>query len=207
MLKDIDKLRAEFEAKLAEAARQNTIADTLPIYPHRIHTPSSGAPWVTYKAKTLAEALQILKAYTLLPWVIAKGTFTTLGIREDIDTERYKYDRFTEIEDGAPYFECQQGVGYDTNTMVFFTQVEGTTLAIHIDIDHLPFGPRLVLLDRNARLSDHNKYRKDYCESMIAADILKWGYGDDCVKATYWFRDLASFDLAMDGFVERTETA
>ena len=205
MLKDLDKMRADFAAKLAAAERENAIHAVLPVPPKRVMLQGQSAPWVSYEVATLAEALAIKDQYTLLPWVIAKGTFTTLGLREDIDRSKNTYTAFAEILDGTPFFECQRGVGFGGNEMVFFTEIACQKLHIIVDIKYLPFGPSLIYIDRNAR-RDGKKYRKDY-SSVLGADTLQWGYGDDCIKATYWFRDPASFDLCMEQYVSDDKTA
>ncbi len=212
-MNDIEKLKEAQAESLRNAIEENRIFMELPIPPKRVGFGTSVQPWATYEVDTLEEALDIFKMYEPEPWVIAKdGRCTVFNTWEHIETKynnRHpaqtgawrRYEVEYNIDDGAPYFDCRQGVGYGGTDMEFFTKAAGVNLKIVVEIKHCPIRVNLVSITPFSR-ADHRKYRKDY-PRVPGANCVHWGYGDDCCKGTYWFGDLTQFWAAMSTYVSR----
>lgn len=202
MLHNIEALKAAHAESLREAEEANRIALALPVVPKRVGFALKHTPWVHYEVDTLTEALEIFKQYTPTPYVIARdGSFTvisTLAALEDTNRNKRNQYRVDSETDGAPYFDCMMGVGYQSVGMKFFTNAAGRDLKIDVRIANSPIQVRLICLDQYSR-SSGKKYRKAY-PSVPGASVLQWGYGEDCCKGTYWFRDLDTFWASMTTF-------
>lgn len=75
LIKSIEQLDAEYAEKRAEIEQQNSLLNLLPTglpEPYMLHTGKSFRPsWVSYKVKTLPEAVAILRAYGKLKTISA----------------------------------------------------------------------------------------------------------------------------------------
>lgn len=92
------KERALFE-------RAQAIGAALPLPPYIISSEDSACPWVSYKdCATLADAVAIFKAFTVIPFYQYKGTFTTLR-PECLCTEK---DGEVKFGPGACWLDLQQ---------------------------------------------------------------------------------------------------
>lgn len=211
MLIDIAKMQAEHDAKLAEATRANEIAASLPLAPRSVMFATTSLPWVSYSVKTLADALDIFRLYTPAPFVVAKnGGCTVLGPWGYIE-ERYNVDHPAktnyrpyevefEIPDGAPSIECSAGQGYRSEELEFFTVHNGVLLKVGVRMEQCPIRVYVVALN-----AAHNcrKFRKDY-PTVPGANTIRWDYGEESAKATYWFSDLDTFWASMGTYVPGT---
>ncbi len=80
-MQSIEAIRAKHEKELAQAIKENAIAQALPIEPKRVHAfdPHS---WALYEAEGLMAALDIFKTYASAARIVniehRKGSFTTL---------------------------------------------------------------------------------------------------------------------------------
>lgn len=208
MLHDLDALKKAHEASLADAIESNRLTLSLPLLPKRVSFATTKQPWVTYEVDTLTEALDILKLYPLAPWVIAKdGSCTVVNTWAHIE-DRYNVDHPAKtryrpyvaehtIADGAPYFDCQQGVGFGSSEMEFFTTHDGKSLKVVVTIKQCPI--RVRLLPTHNAHSCRNYY-KEY-PPVPGAKVIQWGYGEDCATGTYWFPNLECFWSAMSNYL------
>ena len=205
MLHNIEALKKAQAAAMAEAEEANRIFLALPVTPVRVGFANTTLPWVTYEVATLQEALEVFKAYTPLPYVIARdGACTIVDLWAEIerkynskraDGRHYKIDHYI---DRAPSFDCQAGSGFRSVEMEFYTEAADRTLKIIVRIAASPIQVTLLVMDAYSR-TPREKYRKSYPE-VPGARCIKWGYGEDCCKGTYWFRDLDTFWASMTTF-------
>ncbi len=213
MLHDIDKLKAAHEKALSEAVAANALALSFPVPPARVNFADTALPWVSYAVADLAGAFDLLQTFVLAPWVVAKdGSCTVLSTWEHIAT-RYNvrhpaktnyrpYEVEYDISDGAPYFTCQRGVGFGGTDMEFFATHNGGTVKVIVSIKHCPIR---VLLTPTNRHPNCATYRKEY-PHVPGARVIQWGYGDDCVRGTYWFSDMDTFWASMRSYVPEYAT-
>lgn len=205
MLHNIEALKVAQEKALAEAVESNRIALALPLPPVRVGFADTPLPWVTYEVKTLADALEVFRLYQPLPYVIARSSsFTTICLEAELDRKNENGRDSYAVDyaiDGAPYFDCMTGVGFSSVEMEFFTAAAGRALKVVIRIADSPIRVHLLTMDAYSR-TPARKYRKEY-PVVPGASVIRWGYGDDCAKGTYWFSDLETFWASMGAYAGR----
>ena len=202
MLHDIEKLKENQNKALAEAVEANRIALALPVFPGRVGFADRPIPWVTYDVATLSEALSLFKQYTPAPYVIARSSsFTTICLEEELEGKNKNGRDNYEVDfciDGAPYFDCMAGAGLSSTEMEFFSIAAGRMLKIIVRIQYSPIRVRLLVMDAYAR-NPGTKYHKEY-PAIPGASVIRWGYGGECCKGTYWFSDVETFWAAMNTY-------
>lgn len=194
---DIEKLKAENDARMVAALENNRICAALPVPPKQVHFANERVPWVCYEVDYLPDALEIMKKFVLHPWRIGRGSSCTFGPPEQFDLPYYKrgYTSFTDVTDGAPYFESLALEGQSTEEMVFYTKILEHVLRVTIKIRHCPIRAILRRIEHPGRRGA--KFVKDSMHIQGAA-VISWGYGADACSLTYWFPDLPSFWLGID---------
>lgn len=207
MLHNLEALR-EAQIRAMESARlENEFAATLPLPPRSMTLKGYlDIPRVSYAVDTLAHAVALFQKFTPAPFSVARGTFCSLAPKEALLARKDgHYTTFTDV-DGAPYFEVSAGEGYSVRDMVFYaTRAGGDVFKVDVSIaTPTPFGVCLVLVDPYARRGGR-RYDKSY-RPPHHSDTIKWSYGEDSVRATFWFRDLASFWLSMEEYLDLATT-
>lgn len=197
-MQDIEALKKKQAEQLEEAIAENAICEALPLRPLRVSFASKLCPWVAYEANSIVDALEIFKLYTPVPWVIANdGGCTVVDTWEHIEAtynskpKRTPYVARESLDDGAPYFDCSAGQGFETNELEFFTEFAGRQFKISIRLKYSPVRCSIVEADGH-RYRGTERYRKVYSPPKNAK-VIKWGYGPDSCKATYYFRSLDDF--------------
>lgn len=198
---DIEALKREHEKKLAEAMRVNEICAMLPLPPR--YNPviqASSAPWVSYEANSLQEAVNMLPLFHLTEYGVARNSsFTTISTLPDLDRrdEKEKWDHIFHVE-GAPFFDCYSSSGsYGSRytDMVFFAALpDGPVVRVAIRTP-----PRPIRVVNTPLNNAHNcaSFRKEY-PPVPGASSIAWGTGAGKVThGAYWFDSLDTFWTSM----------
>jgi hypothetical protein len=118
-MKTIEQLKHEHAKELEKLQREHEIAQGLPIPPDHVML-TKRAPWVTYKAPSLTEALSIFKTFADLGMIRnmehATGTFTHLCPTSERDAS----DKVTHKGDYCMALDVSQGEGYGPDVKLNF---------------------------------------------------------------------------------------
>jgi hypothetical protein len=189
--------KAAAAAKLASFDRQAAIAAHVPGHIidriEFVHLHGRG-PVITFKADTLADAMEILDAFEPAKYYyLTGGTFGHVNPRQYIKPRDWESAK-EEMEFCAPYIEAASGTGWTECKVKMFTLLDGFKMCtISIDIakpgaDWVPF-QRLEINPATGR-TRKNRY---WCDVRMISECKRvtWSAGGaDCARVTRHFTDL-----------------
>lgn len=131
-MKTLAQLESENAAAVAKLARELSIAALMPAAPDAVQINRTLPAWVTYRARTLAQALELFAAFNIAPFYECRDSFLTLA-----PVECCKAPDDVTIASG-PYalqLTMVHGAGFGPSAEVaFYTRIAGDIYQIHVDI-------------------------------------------------------------------------
>lgn len=124
-------LAARHEAERVKNNRNMSLSAALPFTPDTILETSTGAPWIIYRGRTLAEAVAMFAAFQIAPMYKLRGRYVYLAPVETVK------DESATVEDGpfAAAIGVEQGQGYGPTAKLWFYAMAGDeTVRVIIDI-------------------------------------------------------------------------
>lgn len=180
-MKTIEQLQAEHAAAIDTAQKQLAIASAAPVTPDNVML-GKLAPWVIYRKRTLAQALDLFRAYTVVPMYMAKNSST------EIAPEGCYHGRNMTIQRGpfALAMTVDKGDGYGPSVKFKFYGMVGDTVAqIGVDIE----GPDYIGMfnalapelsetrDRNGRIIAR-QFQSNTLARSLFDHVVTWSSGD-----------------------------
>lgn len=194
-MQDIEKLKAEFDAKLERARAENAIGSLAPIPPHSAMLTGTGEKaWLSYRVPSLWHALDVMKHFQPLACYKFKGTYTRVE-PPAINDKRTK-EKGEEVD--GPYLgviDVSQGEGFGPSVdFSFFVKLGDDICRIKCNLERgnyggSGFGQYGATFQPNERgqgkrLDGADRYRRgEWRENgklrAYADSSIKWGTGDD----------------------------
>lgn len=182
-MKTIEQLRAENAEKEKTLAAELELAEQCLFPPDGVQLNSSLGPWITYRKRTLAEALEMFKASPVVPCFRYKGTFTRVT-----PAALAKPDCGEQV--AGPFaveLNVSEGEGFGPSlTLSFFTTTrDGRICRARIDIEgpgyigtfhavsHTPKEER----DGRGRITSRT-YRPNALLNGLCDNVITWSSGD-----------------------------
>lgn len=196
-MKTIEELKAEQAAQMESLQREHAIANTCPIPPRYIvMLPGKDHdPWLSYQAKTLIEATDILRAFHVLPVYHFKGNTFAVTMPESIMSTRERRDYVEQgLEKRGP-FACWIEVdhaSYGTRAeLVFYVQLPtgAARVGVRFGADYIGNCHRLkaeAFETRDYRNRLQSRAFRSNIEARTVADhIVSWGtYEQEPIKTS-----------------------
>jgi hypothetical protein len=123
-MKTIEQLKIEQEKALAALQGELGLAAALPLPPDRVMFTGKaiGTPWITYKVKGLRGAIDVFKAFTIVPTSVLKEGCTSVKPAELVPVEKQEKAEGTY----AAWIDVRQGDGFGPNAeFLFFARIPG----------------------------------------------------------------------------------
>lgn len=180
-MQTIEQLKAAQAVEIETLRAKLALSEAAPLVPDSVML-DKVAPWLTYRKRTLVEALDIFRAYTVAPMYVAKNSCT------EIAPETCFHGKNMTIKSG-PYalsLTVDMGEGYGPTTKVTFYGMAGDTLArVTVDIEGPDYIGAFRALapesttqrDRNNRIVSRQFNRNTLAASM-ADNVVAWSSGD-----------------------------
>lgn len=179
-MQTIEQLKAAQAAQIESLTAQLALSEAAPLVPDSVML-DKVAPWLTYRKRTLAEALDIFRAYTVAPMYVAKNSCT------EIAPENCFHGKNMTIKSG-PYalsLTVDMGEGYGPTAKVTFYGMAGDTLArVTVDIegpDYIGAFKALapsVTVERDPRgRVVRRTYNRNVLAASIADDVVSFASG------------------------------
>lgn len=192
-MKTIEQLKQEHAAQLAKLERELTIAEKMPIVPAFIVTSAGRAPYVTYKAKGILGALDLVQKFTIVPFAEYRNGCLYLDPLEQLPKK-------AQDEDVAAIYafnlSVNQTIGsYGPNVkLAFFARVDGLGLvSVSIDVEGsgyigaFPNASACYQLHNNGKLIKGSVRPNNQLHS-IADKLIKWASGsEEHINYSYLF--------------------
>jgi len=193
----IEQLREKQAKELADLERCEILRAKLPSDATRLMV-HSGKVHVYYKAKSLAEALTILRAFEPYPFVQLKGTFLHHKPLDWIK-ESYQENATSLIDCRGAMLTVDGGKGYGpTAKFKQWTTIDGEVIELEVSLEALPQTFRVTTEEerdgRGRLIAIHHRAPK------ITADLpmVKWASGSkDSYQFSWVWCERETFDLEM----------
>ena len=181
-MQTIEQLKAAQAAQIEALTAQLALSEAAPLMPDHVML-GKVAPWLTYRDRTLAEALDIFRAYTVVPMYVAKNSCT------EIAPETCFHGKNMAIKSG-PYalsLTVDMGEGYGPTAKVTFYGMAGDTLArVTVDIEGPDYIGAFRTLapesttqrDRNNRIVSR-QFNRNTLAASLADNVVTWSSGDN----------------------------
>lgn len=178
-MKTIDELKAEHAKELAKLELELKVAQAATVTPNSVMLTDRLGHWLMYSVRSLADACEIMKASSIVPFNRYAGTFTHLKpevlIREK-DGEHVEGPFACSIK-------VEQGRGFGPIAELrFFTMAKEYLCHAHIKIDrngNYGWGARYEeIMGPNNRVLERRWVANEELTAMSDSKI-KWGYGGD----------------------------
>lgn len=200
---DIDKLRRECDAKIAEATRANEVEAMLPMPPrHPVTIQHYGPPWASYTVDSLQAAVNMLPLFKILPYCHAvNDSFSAFGLPDEIERRdaRENWNHVYSI-DGAPHIESYVSSGeYSSrySELCFFAGLaDGSAVRVDIRMPAYPIGVRNTPV-HSGYGGPARTFRKEYPTVPGAHTIAKSTGSGSVTQGVYWFNSFDTFWASM----------
>ena len=180
-MQTIEQLKQAQTAQLESLQKQIDIAEAAPVTPDSVIL-GKLAPWVIYRERTLAQALDLFRAYTVVPMYLAKNTCT------EIAPEDCYHGKNMTIQRGpfALAMTVDKGEGYGPTVKIKFYGMVGDTVAqIGVDVEGPDYIGAFSALapsvteqrDRGGRITSRTFNRNTLAASLFD-DCVSWSSGD-----------------------------
>lgn len=188
-MKTLEQLQAEQAKQTAELIRQHETANACPLVPDQVTIVGAAdrAPWVSYKRETLTQALEVFKAFTIIPCEHFRASSSVIMPRECMGKrETRDYVENERAKSSGPY-ACWLNVTHyshansDAAELVFYAQTGAGPIRVMVKFGAGYIGQchglRAVAdetRDRGGRVIARNYQRNP--EAMAVCDKhIKWG--------------------------------
>lgn len=179
----LQQMQARHEAERARLEAELAIAAAMPFTPDSCQATAKGAPWASYRDRTMPEALALFRAFTVMPVYYYSGTFGHI-VPESLAPAD---DKRAEIKGGpfAAWLRVSQGEGFGPGaTLIFYAQVNGAPYRVNIGIkgpDYIggcsAFGARMVEQRDGRRRVISRTYQANATLNGLADRAISWGGG------------------------------
>lgn len=183
-MQDIQALKAKHAAEVARLERELQIAKQMPLAPDSVllGAKDDRAPWVTYRKRTFAQALEIFRAFQILPAYVHKGAFTEIQpegmARPDSHVAQGPFALWLNVDCAA------DGQFGPSAKLHFFATVNGNPYRVNVDLEgpgyigvcHA-FRPSAVEERDGRRRLVRRSYRANATLNGLADHVIGWSYG------------------------------
>jgi hypothetical protein len=206
MTDKLAQMTARHDAERARLESELAIAAAMPIAPDSCMATKTGAPWVTYRGRTMPEALALFRAFEILPAFYYSGTFGHIVPERLAPAD----DKRAEVKGGpfAAWVRVNQGEGFGpTATLIFYAEVNGAPYRVNVGIkgpDYIggcsKFGATLqVERDGRGRVISRT-YRANSILNGLSDRAIAWGGGGQMqTGADFTYLICADDDETMTG--------
>lgn len=183
-MKTIEQLNAEHAVAVEKLMLEHSISTHCPVVPHSVMVmgPKS-APWVSYKADSLRDALDIFNAFpSILNMEHRKGTFTSI-----MPASQYKARDLKSMEHLGDYcaqLQVNQGDTYGVSAQLsFYTTIGERVVFVHVDFITYSIGSRYsanICCERDSRTQRliSRSYRPNHALNGYADHVISYASGD-----------------------------
>jgi hypothetical protein len=189
-MKTLEQLKAEQAKQTAELMRQHEAANACPLVPDQVTIVGAGdrAPWVSYKRETLAQALEVFKAFSVIPSEHFRASSSVIMPREVMTKrETRDYVENERAQSSGPY-ACWLDVRHyghansDSAELVFYAQTGAGPVRVSVKFGAGYIGQchglRAVIVSR-----EHDrrgtviaqKFGRNPEAAAMADHVIKWG--------------------------------
>jgi hypothetical protein len=181
-MQTIEQLKAAQAAQIEALEKQLAYSEAAPITPDGVML-GKLAPWLIYRKRTLSQALDIFRAYTVEPMHLAKSACTEIA-----PADLY-HGKNMQVKSG-PYamaITVDKGEGFGPSVKIKFYGMLGDTVAqVGIDIE----GPDYIGVFhaltpsfneiRNARTGrvESRSFNRNCLLASLTDDVVSWSTGD-----------------------------
>lgn len=188
-MKTLEQLKAEQDKQTAELIRQHETANACPLPPDSVMVSSAErAPWVSYKRETLSQALEVFKAFTIIPCEHFRASSSVIMPRECMTKrETRDYVENERAESSGPYAAWVQVAHYghansDAAKLTFYAQTGAGSVRVSVKFGKGYIGQcnglRAQVVsserDRRDRLIAQS-YGRNPIIGPLADKVIKWG--------------------------------
>ena len=184
-MKTLENLKKEHAAAVARLEAEHAIAAACPLPPDSVMHFGKRAPWVTFKRTTLAEVLEVMRAFTITPAEVFRYGSTSICPESELSAR----DRERAISDSgqfACWIDVDQGEGYGPSAKLsFFARLaSGALVRIFVEFGAGYIGScpalgaaRHVRRDPRTDRLIESRFEPNL-EARSASDkFIKWGTG------------------------------
>jgi hypothetical protein len=124
-MKSLEDLKAQHAREIEALHQKHDIAAALPVPPHQITMQSGRVNWVNYKVQTLSQAVDIFRAFDVIPADVWKSGCTLITPESLMgDRERATYGEHHDSGPWACWVDVRHGEGFGPDAqLVFYAQV------------------------------------------------------------------------------------
>src|SRR5574337_202605 len=184
-MESFDELRARHARELDALNRRHAIANACPIPPGMVTSETARAPWVSYTVPTLADACNIMRAFTVIPSELWRSGCTMVA-PESTMSERDK-SRYGEPTSGpwACWIDVSSGEGFGPSArLVFYAELPTGPVRVNVDFGRGYIGtcPPLAPVWQISRGASGKIYAKSARPNpelhSASDDYVNWSSGD-----------------------------
>lgn len=177
-MESIDALKAKHAATLAKLESELAIAAALPLTPDAVQFYAKRPSWISYRDRTLTQALDVIRAFQIVPFYEFRGTFCQLVPQGQEDSKAQ--------ERGGPYaiaLNVSSGERFGPSAKLFFysTLPNGDSIRVNIELA----GPGYIgSFDRLAGSRKPVAYDKrgNVTQWLIGPNHIGLGHSDSYVQ-------------------------
>jgi hypothetical protein len=190
-MQTIEQLKTAQAAQISALTAQLALSEAAPLVPDSVML-GKVASWLTYRKRTLSEALDIFKAYTVAPMYEAKNSCT------EIAPESCYHGKNMTVKRGpfALSLTVDMGEGYGANVKVTFYGMAGDTLArVCVDIegpDYIGMFHALAPTSTVQRAAQgrgegrivSRQFDRNTLAASLADHVVSWSQGSGPIKTS-----------------------
>lgn len=207
-MKTLEQLKAEQDKQTAELIRQHETANACPIPPDSVMVMSTErAPWVSYKRETLTQALEVFKAFTVIPCEHFRASSSVTMPREVMTKrETRDYVENERADSSGPYAAWVEVTHYshansDAAELNFYAQTGAGPVRVSVKFGAGYIGTcaglRAVIQtserDRRGTVIAQ-KYGRNPIAGPLADKVIKWGSYEGAKEESAQFSYLFAAD-------------
>jgi hypothetical protein len=185
-MKSLDELKAQHAREIEALHQKHAIAAALPVPSDRITMQSGRTHWVNYKVQTLTEALDIFRAFNVVPADVWKAGCTVITPECVMgDRERATYAHHHDSGPWACWIDVQHGEGFGPNAeLVFYAQLSTGVARIGVSFGtgYIGMCPALSAVPQETRGYGNQLQARTFKpnpEANGASDkFINWASGD-----------------------------
>lgn len=190
-MKTIEQLNAEHAKALLVLNNEIAIANACPVPPNSVMSFSPNS-WVSYKAESMLEAIEVFKAFKKVNMEHRKGTYTTL---QPFST---KYEKAEHKGDYAAFLDVSEGEGFGpTVKLIFFADIGLQVVRVNIEVGKYNSGYKYRASIREvrdnrtkrilSRTYENNAALNGYADSVISYSSCDYGPIKKSAQKCYLF--------------------
>lgn len=194
-METLEQMKERQAKELAKLEAEHAIASLAPIPPKRAMLVSTGEKaWLTYESADLWEALDVMRAFQVIPFNEYRGTFLRF---EPEEINARPNNRHKGEHKSGPYIaeiKADHGEGFGPNASLrFYARLGADIVAVHCDLKRPGYGPSswwqygaqfiANSAGRKRRLDGQRYIRGDFRAnaklSAYADKVTTWGTGSE----------------------------